>query len=154
MNTTDASSAEAALENCVRIGLPALRAMRARNVPAADMFSGLGRASTTVVGMSSFGKWPAVGVEIGFQVAALVALLVLKARHWQTGQHFHLYLMAYGLFRFAHEFLRATPKPFAGLSGYQLIALAMALAAALAYRQRTVSMVSKPRIPVASGFRQ
>lgn len=84
----------------------------------------------------SFGKWPAVGVEIGFQVAALIALLVLKAKHLQTGQHFHLYLMAYGLFRFGHEFLRATPKPFAGLSGYQLIALAMALAAALAYRQR------------------
>jgi phosphatidylglycerol---prolipoprotein diacylglyceryl transferase len=84
----------------------------------------------------SFGKWPSVQVEIGFQVAALVGLLVLKARHRQTGQHFHLYLMAYGLFRFGHEFLRATPKPFGGLSGYQLIALAAAIAAVVAYRRR------------------
>jgi phosphatidylglycerol:prolipoprotein diacylglycerol transferase len=84
----------------------------------------------------SFGKWPAVGVEIGFQVTALVGLLVLRARHWQAGQHFHLYLMAYGLFRFGHEFLRATPKPFGGLSGYQLIALGTAVAAAVAYRRR------------------
>ena len=84
----------------------------------------------------SFGKWPAVGVEIGFQVAALTGLLVMKARSWQTGQHFHLYLMAYGVFRFAHEFLRATPKPFGGLSGYQVIALGTALAAAVAYRRR------------------
>ena len=84
----------------------------------------------------SFGKWPSVEVEIGFQVAALVGLLVLKARHWQTGQHFHLYLMTYGLFRFGHEFLRSTPKPFGGLSGYQLIALGTALAAAVAYHRR------------------
>ncbi|MEK7951398.1 prolipoprotein diacylglyceryl transferase [Luteolibacter soli] len=84
----------------------------------------------------SFGRWPAVEVEIGFQVLALVALLVMKARRWQTGQHFHLYLMAYGLFRFGHEFLRATPKPFGGLSGYQLIALATVIAAGVAYRRR------------------
>lgn len=84
----------------------------------------------------SFGKWPAVEVEISFQVVALVGLLVLRARNLQAGQHFHLYLMAYGLFRFAHEFLRDTPKPFGGMSGYQLIALATACAAALAYRRR------------------
>jgi phosphatidylglycerol:prolipoprotein diacylglycerol transferase len=44
--------------------------------------------------------------------------------------------MAYGLFRFGHEFLRATPKPFGGLSGYQLIAVATVLAAAVAYQRR------------------
>ena len=84
----------------------------------------------------SFGKWPAVPVEIAFQVTALLALLLLRAKQLQPGQHFHLYLMAYGFFRFCHEFLRATPKPFAGLSGYQVIALIMALAAAIAYHHR------------------
>lgn len=84
----------------------------------------------------SFGKWPSVEVEIGFQVAALVGLLVMRARGWQTGQHFHLYLMAYGAFRFLHEFLRATPKLIIGVSGYQLIAAATAIAAAVAYRRR------------------
>lgn len=89
----------------------------------------------------SFGKWPAVPVEIGFQVAALVALLVMRARHWQIGQHFHLYLIAYGLFRFGHEFLRDTPKSIAGLSGYQILALATALAAMIAFRRRALSAV-------------
>jgi phosphatidylglycerol:prolipoprotein diacylglycerol transferase len=59
------------------------------------------------------------------------------------GQHFHLYLIAYGLFRFAHEFLRATPKAFGGLSGYQLIALATAITAAIAYRRRALSDCGK-----------
>ncbi|MEO5914742.1 MAG: prolipoprotein diacylglyceryl transferase family protein [Luteolibacter sp.] len=84
----------------------------------------------------SFGTWPSVPVEIGFQVAAMVCLWVMRGRHWLTGQHFHVYLIAYGLFRFGHEFLRATPKPFGGLSGYQLLGLATAFAAVVAYRQR------------------
>ena len=86
--------------------------------------------------MCSFGPWPSVEVEIGFQVAALIAILLLRYNKWQTGQHFHLFLLAYGLFRFFHEFMRATPKPFAGLSGYQLIALATAVAAGMAYKCR------------------
>ena len=40
------------------------------------------------------------------------------------GQHFHLYLIAYGAFRFVHEFLRATPRLGADFSGYQIAALA------------------------------
>jgi phosphatidylglycerol:prolipoprotein diacylglycerol transferase len=90
----------------------------------------------------SFGRWPSVPVEIGFQVVALAALWLLQWKQWQAGQHFHLYLIAYGLFRFSHEFLRATPKPFSGISGYQIIALATALAAAVAYRRRAVLGVS------------
>ena len=82
------------------------------------------------------GRWPAVPVEIGFQDAALAVLLVMHQRRLWTGQHFHLYLIAYGLFRFTHEFLRATPKPFAGLSGYQLLALGTAVAALVAFRRR------------------
>ena len=61
------------------------------------------------------------------------------ARGAEPGQHFHLYLIAYGLFRFAHEFLCATPKPFAGLSRYQIIALGTAVAAAVAYHRRSLS---------------
>jgi phosphatidylglycerol:prolipoprotein diacylglycerol transferase len=84
----------------------------------------------------SFGVWPAVGVEIGFQLLALVALLVMRARHFLPGQHFHVYLMAYGTFRFLHEFMRATPKPFGGVSGYQVIALMTVAAAGWAFRRR------------------
>jgi phosphatidylglycerol---prolipoprotein diacylglyceryl transferase len=84
----------------------------------------------------SLGVWPSVPVEIGFQVVAMMSLWLMRRNCWQTGQHFHLYLMAYGFFRFAHEFLRATPKLFLGLSGYQLIALATAVAAFWGYRRR------------------
>lgn len=90
----------------------------------------------------SFGTWPSVPVEIGFQVLALLSLWWMRRKHWLTGQHFHLYLICYGLFRFFHEFLRATPKPFFGLSGYQLVGLATALAAILAFRQRNLSSIT------------
>ena len=68
----------------------------------------------------------------------------MRARHWQVGQHFHLYLIGYGFFRFGHEFLRNTPKPFAGLSGYQILALATAAAAMIAHRRRAVSGTGTP----------
>jgi phosphatidylglycerol:prolipoprotein diacylglycerol transferase len=96
----------------------------------------------------SFGKWPSVPVEIGFQLMALICLWMMRRAHWLTGQHFHLYLIAYGLFRFFHEFMRATPKPFFGWSGYQIIGLATSLAAVFAYRRRrnlslTASLASR-----------
>lgn len=83
-----------------------------------------------------FGKWPAVPVEIGFQVIAILILSQMRKRSIFPGQHFHLYLIAYGLFRFLHEFMRATPKPFIGLSGYQIIALLLVIAASLAFMAR------------------
>ena len=87
----------------------------------------------------SFGAWPAVWVEVGFQLVVMICLWQMRRRCWLTGQHFHIYLMAYGVFRFAHELMRATPKPFAGLSGYQLLGLATAMAAALAFRKRAAA---------------
>ena len=44
--------------------------------------------------------------------------------------------MSYGLFRFAHEFMRATPKCCFGISGYQLWALLLAALGALAFAVR------------------
>ena len=90
----------------------------------------------------SFGKWPSVQVEIAFQALAMIALWIMRKRSILPGQHFHIYLIAYGVFRFLHEFLRATPKPFLGLSGYQIIALALAVAAILAYRARKKSTLT------------
>lgn len=71
-------------------------------------------------------RWPAVPVEIIFNVATLLAALLLRRRKILPGQHFHLYLMAYGMFRFAHEFFRDTPRVLGPLSGYALAALATA----------------------------
>jgi phosphatidylglycerol:prolipoprotein diacylglycerol transferase len=91
----------------------------------------------------TFGTWPSVPVEIGFQVVAMICLWVLRRKHLLAGQHFHLYLIAYGLFRFGHEFLRATPKPFLGLSGYQLLGVVTAGAASLAYQRRASGSFKK-----------
>jgi prolipoprotein diacylglyceryltransferase len=38
---------------------------------------------------------------------------------------FSVYLVAYGIFRFAMEFVRETPKTFGDYSGYQLLSLVM-----------------------------
>jgi phosphatidylglycerol:prolipoprotein diacylglycerol transferase len=83
-------------------------------------------------------RWPAVPVEMAFNALALGAALLLRKLHLLRGQHFHLYLMGYGLFRFFHEWMRATPRIAPGLSGYQLAALAVAGlgAAGFARRQR------------------
>lgn len=72
-------------------------------------------------------RWPAAQAELIFNAAALAAVLLLRRRKLLPGQHFHLYLIAYGLFRFGHEFLRATPGILGPISGYQVAALAVAL---------------------------
>lgn len=92
-------------------------------------------------------NWPAVPNEITFNALAFLAVLLLRHRKLLPGQHFHLYLFAYGLFRFAHEFLRATPKPFLGLSGYQLLSLLLAAAAATAFVRRARSANGSPSGP-------
>src|SRR5262249_48360046 len=55
-------------------------------------------------------RWPAALVELLFNAVMLGVVLLLRWKKILPGQHFHLYLIAYGLFRFAHEFLRATPQ--------------------------------------------
>ncbi len=115
-------------------------------------------------------RWPAVPVEIGFNLLALAFFLalrwggestkdtkghekgnsafrVLSCFSWThlaarlRGQHFHVYLMAYGAFRFAHEFLRATPRIGGSFSGYQIAALACVALGAwrFAVRARSVA---------------
>ena len=71
-------------------------------------------------------RWPAVPVEIIFNLIALGAFFMLRRRQILSGQHFHLYLIGYGLFRFGHEFVRATPRVFGPFSGYALAALLVA----------------------------
>ena len=70
---------------------------------------------------------------LDFRVPEELATLALRrgrgnptgdSRPFLPGQHFHVYLIAYGAFRFAHEFIRATPRLASGLSGYHFAALA------------------------------
>jgi len=81
-------------------------------------------------------RWPAVPIEIAFNVVALLTLLLLRQRRLLPGQHFHLYLIGYGIFRFAHEFMRDTPSIIGPLSGYQITAVAVTLLGAIRFVQR------------------
>lgn len=79
----------------------------------------------TVTDVSGASRWPAAPAELGFNLVALCAVLLLRKQKWFPGQHFHLYLIAYGAFRFGHEFLRDTPRIIGPLSGYQIAALVL-----------------------------
>ena len=69
-------------------------------------------------------RWPAVPVEIAFNLGFLLVLvLFLRPQRRFAGQHFHLYLITYGLFRLGHEAARDTPRVLGSWSGYQLLAL-------------------------------
>lgn len=81
-------------------------------------------------------RWPAAQVEFIFNAVALLVLGLLRWRKIMPGQLFHLYLIAYGLFRIAHEFARATPQILGPISGYQIAALAMVVLGCVRFRQR------------------
>ncbi|EEF62414.1 prolipoprotein diacylglyceryl transferase [Pedosphaera parvula] len=70
-------------------------------------------------------RWPSVPMEILFNFAAIVTFFLLRRRQKLNGQHFHIYLMAYGIFRFMHEFVREEPHILGPMSGYQIAALAV-----------------------------
>lgn len=104
-------------------------------VPVAGVF-----AARDVAGMP---RWPAPAVEGAFQIVMLIIILLLQHRGLLRDRLFFLYLIAYGLFRFFHEFMRATPKLIIGLSGYQFIALAMAVLGFIMLRRRTRMMLAQ-----------
>ncbi len=72
-------------------------------------------------------RWPAVPVEITFLIVIFIVIVVLRRAGRCKDRLFFLFLASYGAFRFAHEWLRDTPRWFASLSGYHFIALAMAV---------------------------
>ena len=84
-------------------------------------------------------RWPAVPVEFLFNALMLGVILLLRWGRIAPGQLFHIYLMAYGAFRFFHEFLRDTPQILGPISGYQIAALglvALGLTGFMARRRR------------------
>ena len=70
-------------------------------------------------------RWPAPVAEMIFNLACVTVFVALGKARLLPGQHFHLYLIVYGLFRFAHEFVRATPRIGGVISGYQIAAIAV-----------------------------
>jgi len=92
-------------------------------------------------------RWPSVPVEMGFNLLCAGVFWAMRRKHVLPGQHFHIYLMVYGVFRFGHEYLRDTPRIFMGLTGYQILAVGCAVLGLVGFlrrrgeRERTAAMV-------------
>ena len=70
-------------------------------------------------------RWPAPEVELAFN-ALFFAWAVAATRYgWQREQRFHIYLIAYGVFRFAHEFMRDDPRWFGAFGGYHVVTVGL-----------------------------
>ncbi|HAM72589.1 MAG TPA: diacylglyceryl transferase [Verrucomicrobiales bacterium] len=65
-------------------------------------------------------RWPSVPLELAFNAGALLLFWILRRTHRLPGQHFHLYMIGYGIFRLFHETVRETPKFGGWVSGYQV----------------------------------
>jgi phosphatidylglycerol:prolipoprotein diacylglycerol transferase len=90
----------------------------------------------TINDVNGVPRWPASQVEFLFNAVMLGVILLLRWRRIAPGQLFHIYLMAYGIFRFFHEFLRATPQIIGPISGYQIAALAIFVLGAFGFAHR------------------
>jgi phosphatidylglycerol:prolipoprotein diacylglycerol transferase len=99
----------------------------------------------TVNDATGVARWPAAQVEFIFNAVALTVLALLKWRKMMPGQLFHLYLIGYGVFRFAHEFARATPQILGPISGYQIASLALVLLGCIRFRQRRMETVKEAK---------
>ncbi len=90
----------------------------------------------TLIDGQGIARWPAAPVELLFNAVFLVWAIAASRCDWQKGNRFHIYLIAYGLFRFGHEFLRDGPRISGALGGYHIIALFMIAFGVLRYVQR------------------
>ena len=64
----------------------------------------------TINDIHGVARWPAVPEEFIFNALMLGVILLFRWGRIAPGPLFHIYLMAYGIFRFFHEFLRDTPR--------------------------------------------
>lgn len=96
----------------------------------------------TMLDRDGISRWPAVPLEILFNLAALATFSILRRRKLFPGQHFHFYLIGYGAFRFAHEFARETPRILGPLTGYQIASLAAIALGVIRFRQRQIQQIS------------
>jgi phosphatidylglycerol:prolipoprotein diacylglycerol transferase len=90
----------------------------------------------TIQDQTGVPRWPAVPLEFIFNLVALGVFAWWGRSRLFLGQHFHIYLISYGLFRFGHEFFRATPRMIGPFSGYHFAALLVVALGVWGYRKR------------------
>lgn len=88
---------------------------------------------------SGAARWPAAAAEGLFNAVFLAWAVAATRFNWQPGNRFHVYLIAYGLFRFGHEFLRDDHRVLGPMTGYHALAIAIAALGAVRYAQRRAS---------------
>lgn len=98
----------------------------------------------SVQGVDGLTRLPASTIEMLFQLVALSVLAFLYRRQKFPGQLFHLYLMAYALFRIMNEALRETPRIPIGVTTYQLLAGGLFLFAFARFRKRNHATLDAP----------
>jgi phosphatidylglycerol:prolipoprotein diacylglycerol transferase len=81
-------------------------------------------------------RYPAQLFELAFDLAIGITFVVLLRRGKLQGRLFATYLIAYGVYRFASEFIRETPHVLAGYSVYQLFSIVMILLGAASFALR------------------
>ena len=82
-------------------------------------------------------RHPAPLYEAAFQVAIGVLFVALVRRRILAGRLFAVYLVAYGAYRFASEFIRETPHVLFGYSVYQALCVLMIVAGGVALALRS-----------------
>ena len=109
------------------------------------------RGGIALVAADGVSRYPAALVEAGFNLLCGIGLMLMLRRKLLAGRLFALYLIVYGLFRFATEELRVTAKAFAGYSAYQWICVAMIVAGGTAlYLRRAGASPSLRHVPAAT----
>ncbi|MEY3144134.1 MAG: hypothetical protein RLY21_2627 [Planctomycetota bacterium] len=79
---------------------------------------------------------PSAAIELGFNLVFLGWALAATRFGWQPTQRFNIYLIAYGAFRFVHEYWRDDHRWFDDFGGYHAAALALVVLGAWMYRRR------------------
>ncbi|MFZ9880206.1 MAG: prolipoprotein diacylglyceryl transferase [Phycisphaerales bacterium] len=90
----------------------------------------------TVVDADGHARVPSAQIELGFNLAFLSWALTAARFGWMPTQRFNLYLMAYGVFRFVHEYWRDDHRWTEAFGGYHAAALAVFVAGAWMFRRR------------------
>lgn len=93
----------------------------------------------TVTDAVGHARWPAAGAELAFNVLFWAWAMLAWRFGWQRGQRFNIYLIAYGCFRFTHEFLRDDARWWGGFGGYHVVAVAIVATGAWMYARRARS---------------
>lgn len=96
-------------------------------------------------------RFPATLVEAYFHMAAAVVIFALTRAGRASGLRLLGYFAAYGAFRFVIELYRDVPRPFGGLSYYQLLAAVLGGAALVTAIVRATGAASRAGAPRQSG---